>query len=185
MEQHESEIVERVKRKEPGAFDCLYERYKDQAYRMAVFITGNTADAQDVVQDTFVTVCLEIGQLRETAAFPAWFYRILTRNAIQLSKRKKREFPREELWEDSIDCGDGGIMDPSKVLLEKEENRIIRASISQLEEKYRTVLVLYYFNEFSVKQIAGIVGCTEGTIKSRLHKARKLLERKIRIKELK
>lgn len=173
------DLIERAKKKEPGAFDILYDEYKIQAYRTAVFLTGNEEDAQDVVQDTFVTVCLEIGKLKKPEAFISWFYRILTHNAIRYIKKRKREISRESLEEKFTKADSALWEDFTADLLRQEENRQIRYLVDQLGEKYRTVVVLYYFNNFSVREIARITGCLEGTVKSRLFKARKLLEEKL------
>lgn len=94
--QEERELVQRLQAGMPGAFDRLYEQYHAQAYRTAVFLTGDRTEAQDVVQNTFVTVYREIGKLREPAAFHTWFYRILAHNAMDSVKRRKREILQSE-----------------------------------------------------------------------------------------
>lgn len=172
-----TELVNKVKRQQPGAFDLLYEKFKDQAYRTAVFLTGNKEDAQDVLQDTFVTVCLEINRLKNPEAFTAWFYRILTNNARSILKKHKRELPKEESEMQQINMKVQE--DFSDMLLKQEEHKHLRRLINQMDEKYRTVIVLYYFNEFSIGEIAEIVDCRQGTVKSRLFKARKILEQKL------
>jgi len=172
-----TELVDKVKLRRPGAFDLLYEKFKDQAYRTAVFLTGNEENAKDVVQDTFVTVSLEIGKLKNSQAFVAWFYRILTNNAGENLKKHKREILKEEsemrqmnakIQEDFADK-----------LLQQEEQKRLRKTIEKMDEKYRTVIVLYYYNEFSIGEIAQILKCRQGTVKSRLFKARKILEQKL------
>lgn len=172
-----AELVNQVKLQKAGAFDLLYEKFKDQAYRTAVFLTGNKEDAQDVVQDTFVTVCLEINKLKNSEAFTAWFYRILTNNARSFLKKCNREFPKEDKAMQQI--GERIQEDFSDMLLQKEENSYLRELINHMDVKYRTVIVLYYFNEFSISEIARIVDCMDGTVKSRLFKARKILEKKL------
>lgn len=179
------DLIIRVKRKEVGAFDCLYEQYKHKAYRTAVFLTGNAEDAQDAMQDTFVTVYLKIEKLKDPSVFSSWFYRILTRNAIRCSKEGKREFPQEEVEIPFFLEERESEKDPSVIILKQEENYKIRKAIEELDEKHRTVLVLYYFNEFSTKEISYITGCMEGTVKSRLFSARKKLEQKLLTEEQK
>lgn len=178
-QQQEKELVEMVQRKEDGAFDRLYDEYKNPAYRTAVFLTGNTADAQDVVQETFIAVCLNIGKLKETAAFRSWFYRILTHNASRISKKKNREILQEEISDAAFGKEYAVQEDISELLTKKEESMNLRKIIGQMDEKYRTVLTLYYFNEFSVGQIARVTGCLSGMVKSRLYYARKQLEQEL------
>lgn len=172
-----TELVNKVKLQQPGAFDLLYENFKDQAYRTAVFLTGNTEDAKDVVQDTFVTVCLEINKLRNPEVFTAWFYRILTNNARSILKKQKREISKEESEMQQIDVKVQE--DFTDNLLQQEEQNHLRKMIDLMDEKYRTVIVLYYYNEISVGEIAEILNCRQGTVKSRLFKARKILEQQL------
>lgn len=175
--QKERNLIEQVQAGQMGAFEQLYENYKDPAFRTAALMTGNPVDAQDVVQDTFVTVFKKIKQLKDPAAFRSWFYRILTRNSIHLVQSRKTEIPQDKipemyLWEtEEVDLSD--------MLTKQETNQKLRRLIDGMDEKHRTVLVLYYYNEFSVGQIAQITGCLTGTVKSRLYHARKLLEQRL------
>lgn len=176
--ERERKLIEEVRAGKVGAYEKLYDLYKDQAYHTAVFLTGNMTDAQDVVQDTFVTVFQELGKLKEPSAFRSWFYRILTRNAIHLTQRRKREVLKEEVQE-IPDEKTGAGEDIPELLSRQEESKILRKYIDEMDEKHRTVLVLYYYNEFSVGQIAQITGCLAGTVKSRLYHARKQLKQRI------
>lgn len=177
----EQELVEQFKRGDREAFEQLYQLYQNQAYRTAVFMTGNRADAEDIVQETFVQVYLHIRQLRETSGFRSWFYRILTRLAWKKGSAGKREVPDEDIAIRADKAGEG---DSLTGLLQKEEREKIRQAVENLDEKHRSIVILYYFNEFSTKEIAGITGCLEGTVKSRLHTARKRLEKSLKEEEL-
>lgn len=179
------DLIKRVKRKEEGAFDSLYEQYKYKAYRTAVFLTGNEEDAQDAIQDTFVTVYLKIEELKDLSLFSSWFYRILTRNAIRRSKERMREFSQDAVNMSLALEERESKQNPLVIILNQEENYKIKAAIEELDEKHRMVLVLYYYNEFSTKEISYITGCMEGTVKSRLFSARKKLEQKLLIDEQK
>lgn len=168
----ETELVKRLMAGDREAFDALYELYKDQAFRTAWFLAGNRADAEDIVQDTFVKVHVNIGQLKQAEGFKSWFYRILTRTAWKQSDSRKREFPDEEILihADAVSeaSGDGN---PEQIF-EKEEKKRLRAIVDGLDEKYRTTLILHYYSGCSTKAIASIMGCLEGTVKSRLFSAR-------------
>ncbi|MBS6518759.1 MAG: RNA polymerase sigma factor [Clostridium sp.] len=169
----ETELVKRLMAGDREAFDALYELYKDQAFRTAWFLSGNRTDAEDIVQDTFVKVYVNIGQLKSAEGFRSWFYRILTRTAWKQSDSRKREFPDEEILIHadiaSEAAGDGN---PEQIF-EREERKKLRAIVDRLDEKYRTTLILYYYSECSTKAIASIMGCLEGTVKSRLFSARR------------
>ena len=170
----EMELVRQLQAGSRTAFDQIYERYHVQAFRTAAFLTGSRADAEDVVQETFVQVWLHAGKLKEPAGFKSWFYRILTRLAWKCGRDGRREIPDEEIAAraDREQEGDG-----LSSFLGKEERERIRRAVENLDEKHRTIVVLYYFNDFTTPEIARITGCLEGTVKSRLHTARKKLER--------
>ena len=124
--------------------------------------------------EAFVQVYLNIHRLKDPAGFRSWFYRSLTRLAWRKGRTSRREIPDEDiaLHADRESSGDS-LTD----LLQKEERDCIRMAVQRLDEKHRSIVVLYYYNEFSTKQIARITGCLEGTVKSRLYTARKRLER--------
>ena len=172
----EQELVKQLQQGSREAFDQLYLLYHQQAYRTAFFLTGNRADAQDVVQETFVKVWLCAPQLKDCDGFRSWFYRILTRMAFRKGSAQKREIPDAGI---SLLADRGSEGDSLSGLLLKEEREQIRQAVDSLDEKYRTVVVLYYFNEFSTKEIARITGCLEGTVKSRLFAARRKLQKSL------
>lgn len=124
------------------------------------------------MQETFVQVYLHAKELKEPAGFKRWFYRILTRLAWKCGRNGKREIPDEDIAV-RADRADGG--DCLSRLIGKEERERIRKAVESLDEKHRSIVVLYYFNDFTTAEIARITGCFEGTVKSRLHAARKKL----------
>lgn len=172
----ELELVRQLQTGSRTAFDQIYEQYHVQAYRTAVFLTGNRTDAEDVVQETFVQVYLHAGELKEPTGFKSWFYRILTRLAWKCGRKERRELPDEDIAAhiSRADEGDG-----LSYLLGKEERERIRRAVEKLDDKHRSIVILYYFNDFSTGEIARITGCFEGTVKSRLHAARKKLEKSL------
>lgn len=169
----ETELVKQLMAGDREAFDALYECYKDQAFRTAWFLAGNRADAEDIVQDTFVKVYVNIGQLKQAEGFKSWFYRILTRTAWKQSDSRKREFPDEEILIHADAAAEASGDGNPEQIFEKEEKKRLRAIVDGLDEKYRTTLILYYYSECSTKAIASIMGCLEGTVKSRLFSARR------------
>ena len=169
----ETELVKRLMAGDREAFDALYELYKDQAFRTAWFLSGNRADAEDIVQDTFVKVYVNIGQLKQAEGFKSWFYRILTRTVWKQSDRRKLEFPDEEILIHADTVSEAPEEGNPEQIFKKEERDKIRAIVNGLDEKYRTTLILYYYSQCSTKAIASIMGCLEGTVKSRLFSARR------------
>ena len=176
----EEALVKRLREGDRTSFDLLYEKYKNMALRTAYLITGNLSDSEDVVQDTFVKVWLHCRELKNEGGFKAWMMQILVRTAYKCGKRKSRELPDEEILQKADKSQ--GISSIERVIAQEEAERIAEA-VRALPVKQRTVVALYYYQECSVSEIAAMLGVFEGTVKSRLHTARKLLRGKLREEE--
>ena len=172
----ENELIRLLKNGDKRAFDELYEKYKDTALRMAYLICGNLADSQDIVQESFIRCYEHIYQLNKEEQFKSWFFHILTRTAWKYCKKQSKEIPEEEMISLMPKEKEASSLD---VLMDKERDRELMDMINHLSVKHRTTLVLYYYNELSTKEIAHVLGCLEGTVKSRLFTARKLLKKTI------
>lgn len=170
-------LVQQLKKGRYEAFDLLYEKYKNVAVRTAYLITGNLSDSEDVVQETFVKVYLHIAELKNESGFKPWMMQILIRTAYRTGKKGSREIPDEEKVRISENqtC-----ISPLGQLIQQEEAGMIFRAVTALPEKQQAVIILYYYNEFSVSEIARALNCREGTVKSRLHTARKLLKEKLK-----
>lgn len=187
----DEELVIQLKenRGQKEAFDELYHRYKDLAIRNAYLITGNRSDAEDVVQEAFVTSYLHIGELKNQSGYKAWLMQILIRLSYRTAKRCKREFPEEHTEEireqrelkDVMQHGSAEYTSaergsPLAQLITREEADRVMTAVNALPAKQRVVIVLYYYDELSVEEIASIVRISTGTVKSRLFAARKNLK---------
>lgn len=155
------------------AFDELYHRYKNQALHTAYLITGNLADSEDVVQETFVKVWLHACELRKDSGFKPWMMQILVRTAYRITKKSRRELPDENVADKMQVSEEASSLD--RVIQEEEAERIM-AAVRSLPVKLKTVVVLYYYDSFSVKEIAKLLQIMEGTVKSRLHAARRRIK---------
>ena len=159
----DAELVKKMISGDMDAFDRLMEQYQAEALRAAYLISGNHADSEDIVQETFVSCYLNRSQIKNPEAFRSWFYKSLSRNAWRICKRRRREQPAAEVYEERPSSS--GVL--SEVIRDEEEREICRA-IESLPVKQRTVIVLYYYNQMSIREIAKVCGCLEGTVKSRL-----------------
>ena len=140
---NDKELVSRMQHGDMQAFDELYERYKDDAYRLACLITGSRTDGEDLAQEAFVTCAQSIKSLSRAA----WKY----------CRKAKRETPVSEFF----DAGESESA-LSAVLRTDEQHRLY-AALDTLDEKRRVTVVLYYFDDRSVREIAQATGVTEGT----------------------
>lgn len=172
------ELVEKVVLGDFNAFEELFNKYKTTAMKTAYLICSNKATSEDIVQETFVQCYLNISNLKNPDYFKSWFYKILTRTAWKFSKSDNKNIPIEEIFS-KTEKSLNNEKDNMSICLENERIEIIRDTINSLDDKYKTVVVLYYFNGFSIKEISNMLDIFEGTVKSRLFKARKILKNKI------
>jgi len=170
----DQELVMLLQKGDLTAFDELFAKYQHMAVRTAYLITGNRAICEDIVQETFINCYRNIGKLKNPQGFRAWFYRILTRAAWRYGKAAGREIPTANIWEeaDKTDTDNSPGAD-----LQADMSRLLYTEITRLQPKLKTVVVLYYFNGLTTKEIAKAVGCLDGTVKSRLYTARQNLKK--------
>ncbi len=168
----EEALVRQLKEGDKASFDLLYEKYKNMALHTAYLITGDLSGSEDIVQDTFVKVWLHCRELKDDGGFKAWMMQILVRTAYRNGKKKSRELPDEEILQ-KVDRGQS--FSSMEQVIAREEAEMIAAAVRALPMKQRTVVVLYYYQEYRVSEIAAMLGVLEGTVKSRLHTARKML----------
>lgn len=191
MEEKNRALIAQMIQGDEAAFDEIYHSYSGKLYRMAYFITGNRSDSEDILQETFVKCFLHRRELKQPERFEPWIYQILVRTAWRSEKKKKgkKELSFDGILDNEDDTGmaervqrdDKG--EPLQRLLEEENASELWAAVNSLGVKHRTVVLLYYYNNFSTKEIAAMTGTMEGTVKSRLHKARLLLRERLSVKE--
>lgn len=169
----EIHLVKMMKTGDRHAFDLLYQKYENPAIRTAWLITGNKQDSEDIVQETFVKMYQNIQKLENEEGFKAWFYQILTRTAWRYGKKKAREIPDEEIEQKADRADKTNIAD--QYIREEDAGAISRA-VRMLPKKQAAVIVLFYYNSMSCKEIARVLGCREGTVKSRMFAARNKLK---------
>ena len=171
----DTELVQRLKDGDRSAFDQIYEKYHRMLYHTALLIIGNRQDAEDALQETFVSCYLHIRDLRNEESLKSWLFQIMARNARKAGKKASKETPDDEI----LRRIDEKAADASGENLDYLEDAIRRVTfeeyISSLDYKHREVITLFYYDELSIKEIAEILGCFEGTVKSRLHTAKKQL----------
>lgn len=168
----EEALVRQLKEGDKTSFDLLYEKYKNMALHTAYLITGDISGSEDVVQDTFVKVWLHCRELKDDSGFKAWMMQILVRTAYRSGKKRSRELPDEEIMQKA---DRGQHFSSMEQVIAREEAEMIAGAVRALPIKQRTVVVLYYYQEYKVSEIAAMLGVMEGTVKSRLHTARKML----------
>jgi RNA polymerase sigma-70 factor (ECF subfamily) len=183
----EASLVERVRAQDASALEALMARYAPRLYRVAVGITRNHAEAEEVVQDAFLTLFRKIHKFEGRAALGTWLYRVAANAALLKcrSRRASRELPLEDCLPtfeaDGHRQGDRGALLtdwsalPDQELLAGERRRVLEEAIDQLPAQYRAILVFRDVEELSNEETAELLGESVGAIKSRLHRARMAL----------
>jgi RNA polymerase sigma-70 factor, ECF subfamily len=168
-------IIDKAKAGDRNAFILIYNTYSQKVYSTAYFILKDYQHAEDVVQETFLQVHLKIHKLKASEAFEAWLYKITINYCMKLLKKIKST----EIFQiDENICQIKGneLEVPDNIIIQMEMEAVVMKGIYSLDSKHRIVLTLFYFNNMSIKDIAEIIECTEGTVKSRLFYGKKILK---------
>ena len=177
MERTESILVADLCDGDMTALAILVDRHKDLVYRVAMQITKNSDDASDVLQDAFLKVYDSINAFRQESAFETWLYRIVVNLSIDAVKKRKRQQESMASLSEVTDVHQNPDIqqDPTRQAERNELQEWVTQAINSLSIKHRSVVILHELEGLSHPQIADILDCSEGTVRSRLHYARKKL----------
>jgi RNA polymerase sigma-70 factor, ECF subfamily len=182
----EARLVERLVARDERAFNALVRAYERRVFALVLRMLGNRAEAEDLAQEVFVQVFKAVGSFRGESKLSTWIYRI----AINLCKNRNKylrvrhagEQDELEALQDRVPM-DGGaranvahIDRPDEAMAGKQVERIVQQAILALEPSFRECLVLRDVEELSYEEIGAITGLPEGTVKSRIHRARAQLK---------
>jgi RNA polymerase sigma-70 factor (ECF subfamily) len=160
------ELITRCKGGDRTAYYQVYKLYSKAMYNVGYRITGNSDDAEDVLQEAFISAFNNLDHYRGDAAFGAWLKRIVINKAInQVSKRKHQSIPEDDRWDVAEEDA------PMEYADELTVDRVKRA-IHQLPDGYRSVLSLYLLEGYDHQEIAEIMSISESTSKSQLNRAK-------------
>lgn len=169
------ELILRCQTGDRAAFEEMFYTYRDDVYRFSFLVVRDTVLAQDVVQEAFLKVFRSIHKFQFRSSFKSWLYRVVVNEAITILRRRKLKEDLDPAPEASRTESPARRWQPEEAALDSEERRLLHWAIGQLDPVHRSVVVLKYFHDFSDTEIAAVVGCPPGTVKSRLHRARELL----------
>jgi len=172
----DAELVALVLGGNQDMFALLIERYKDAVQNLAYRMLNNVTEAEDVTQETFVRAYTQLATYKPTHKFSTWLLSIASHLAIdQLRRRRFLALPLEDVpfLEWIVDIGTG----PEQSALQGEQQDEIQSYLQRLPSKYRAVIVLRYWYDFSYEEIANTLHLTPALVKARLHRARELLAR--------
>ncbi len=167
-------------------FEKLLSPILSMAFGTAVRLTRDRTDAEDLIQDAALLAYRAFASFQPGTNFKAWFFRILT-NAFYSRHRKEKhekanisaeDLPALYLYTKTAEAGlHSQETDPASALMDKLDTESVGAALEELPEEYRLVATLYFIEDFSYQQIAEVLGCPVGTVRSRLHRGRRMLQK--------
>lgn len=184
-------VYQALEANEPGAAGQLIDVFGDRVFGLCLRILSSEEDAKDVAQETFLTIWNKWPTFKKKSKFSSWIYRIAANHAY-MRLRKRKRYSRDI----SLDSAEGendrgaierglvknlrsGAMAPDSLLEKQEIRGLISKAISNLSPTYRTAYMLKDIDGLSLKEIAEIMGLSESAVKSRVHRARLAIRRKL------
>lgn len=188
MSDREKLLLEKAKAGDVAAFEELIENYQKKIFNIAFRIVGNYDDANDLAQEVLIRIYKSIGSFKEQSSFSTWIYRITTNVCLDdIRKRKNRKVVSldEEIHVDDGEVKRQIISDdplPEETVERAELRELVAKAIQSLSEEHRLVIVMRDLQGFSYEEIARILKCPEGTVKSRINRARLALRNVLKLK---
>jgi RNA polymerase sigma-70 factor (ECF subfamily) len=180
----DDELVSCTRQGEREAFGELVKRYQTKVNSLALKLTKNENDAQEVVQDVFLNAYAKLDSFKGTAAFSSWLYRVAANGALMLLRSRKRD--THENWEDAISRVDTLVGVPAdwsvqadQVMARKQLGTMLSKEFAMLPERYRVILMMREVEGMSNREIATHLTISVAAVKSRLHRARLMLRKRL------
>jgi len=179
----DEDIVERVQKGEGALFEVLMRRHNQRVYRTARAIVHDEAEVEDVMQEAYVLAYRHLDQFAGRSRFSSWLTTITAREAIARSRKMRRQPLLDDPWVDDDGQGDlvmsTPVRDPENIAIDRELATALEEAVDALPPIYRAVFVLRAVEELSAAESAEILGINEATVKTRLHRARTAIQRKL------
>lgn len=176
LEGNDREVIDACRRGDRDAFRALFETYKDRVYSIALRYSGDRAVALDIAQEVFLKLLSSIQEFRGDNGFEAWLYRVVVNCCLDRQRRGRMLMFVEDFF-DSLCGSDSTVLQD---LMREEMQHQVQSAVAKLSPEHRMVVVLRYTEGLSYDEIAEALGCSPGTVASRLNRAHKILERRLR-----
>ena len=177
--QFDVRLVERAKKDDQGAYAQLMDRYKEAIYYMLLKMVNNSSDAEDLTIEAFSKAFKNLEQYTPNFAFSTWLFKIASNNCIDFIRKKRidhisidREIGYKSRASNIIM---DEVPDPEEDLIKKQKAKLMRSVVTTLKPRYRELVELRYFKEYSYEEIADELNLPLGTVKAQLFRARELL----------
>jgi RNA polymerase sigma-70 factor (ECF subfamily) len=180
-EPDDAELVDRARRRDSAAFRVIMQRHNRRLYRIARAVLRNDGEAEDAVQEAYVRAFTHLGEFRGDASLATWLSRIVLNEALGRIRRRRGErdltavenlMPQADIIPFPLGSAQP---DPERSMAQRQIQHMLEHAIDDLPDDFRTVLVARVIEDMSVEETASLLGLRAETVKTRLHRARKLL----------
>ena len=182
-ERSDQELIAAALARDTAAFGELVARYQNRLFGALIHMLGSTEDAKDVAQDAFVLAFQKLATFRGDAQFYSWLYRIAMNAAVNFRRKNRSlgasiEAAKERVGLEPTDLR--GDTSPDRPLEQTERQLLVRQALAQMTEEFRIPLVMAEMEEMKYEEIAALLNCPIGTVRSRIHRGRSELREKLR-----
>lgn len=182
MNDREKSLIEECKQGDIESFELLIKDHQQMAFNIAYRMLGNIEDARDASQDAFIKIFKNIKTFKGNSSFSTWMYRIVSNTCLDELRKKKKH--HNYSYDNPIKTEDGEMSrnipmvenTPEEIINMKESQKLIQNALNKLSDQNKAVIVLRDIKGFSYEQISEILNCPEGTVKSRISRARVALK---------
>jgi RNA polymerase sigma-70 factor (ECF subfamily) len=172
-------LVEQARNGNEKAFSILLNRYRDSIYFLLLKMVNNSSDAEDLTIEAFGKAFRNLDLFTPDFAFSTWLFKIATNNCIDFIRRKQLIPGPIDQFQDDIDDMTVNIQsdlpDPEESLINEQKIAVLRSIVNQLEPRYKRLIELRYYKEYSYEEIAAEMNLPIGTVKAQLYRAKSLL----------
>jgi RNA polymerase sigma-70 factor (ECF subfamily) len=177
--QHDLKVIERALNGDSRAYTELLNRYRDSVYYVMLRMISNPSDAEDLTIEAFGKAFHNLGKYVPSHAFSTWLFRIATNNCIDFMRRKSqspRPFDQDEGEEDEVEATvPSDMIAPDELMINRETAASLNRIVKTLKPRYRRLIELRYFEDYSYEEIASELSLPIGTVKARLFRAKVLI----------
>ena len=170
-------VIDACQQGDRAAFQLLFETYKDKVFSIAVYSSGgDRALAEDVTQQIFLKLFTAIRQFRGDSEFTTWLYRLVVNACMDEARRRRRFLP----WGETVVMSKSSEKRPQeKQYARTEIAEAVQAAIAELKPKFRLPILLKYVEGLSYEEISSVMGCSKGTVASRLNRGHSQLAKRL------
>jgi len=175
-------LIEQARQRQPEAFRKLFEIYQTPVYNFVARMIGQPQDAEDVVQEVFVKLYHKLATLREVRYFTTWMFSIAKNEAINYARKHRRR--KWQALDDSAAHAEHEAVpaqehNPERVAAHRELDQVLQKALEAVPEINRAAFILGVLEEYSYKEVAAMLGCSENNVKSRVFRARAVISEKL------